>query len=285
MAQFRGVGLPGMTPVVKNLIIINVIVFAAQYLLERSGIPVEDLFALHYVRSEHFHSWQLITHMFMHANIQHILFNMFALYMFGIIIENILGPQRFLIFYLTCGIGAAICQLVFFGIEWEPVYKAFQVYQNNATLDQYDLFLKTRIPQTGNSWAGPLYNIRQDWMNNPQGANFPNESISYINKYLFGGVVDGTLYPGLFDEPMLGASGAIMGVLFAFGYLLPNAMLYMFFFLPLKAKYAIAIFAAIDIFGGFQNTDNVAHFAHLGGMLFGFIMLRIWRIKSSNRIY
>ncbi|MDR3680339.1 MAG: rhomboid family intramembrane serine protease [Flavipsychrobacter sp.] len=286
MAQFK-IGLPGLTPIVKNIIIINVIVFLAQLAFKQTSVPFDDLFSLHYWRSTEFHWWQPLTHMFMHGGFAHIFFNMFALYMFGNIIENYLGGQRFLIFYLVCGLGAALCQQIFYTIQFEPAYKAFEAYQANPTLDQFDIFLRTRVPFHKTGWGDYLYAIRQSWMQDPNAANYVNLSISNTHKYFFGGLnpSDHTFVPGLFDEGMLGASGAIMGVIFAFGYLFPNALVYIFGVLPLKAKYTIIIYAAIDLFGGIQNTDDIAHFAHLGGMLFGFIMLRMWNNKKSNRIY
>lgn len=285
MAQFK-IGLPGLTPVVKNIIIINIAVFLAQLLFQQTNIPFDELFALHYWRSTSFRWWQPLTHMFMHGGFIHILFNMFALYMFGNIIENYLGSQRFLIFYLICGLGAALCQQLFYASQMEPAYKAFQMYQANPTLDQFDIFVRTRIPLDKTGWGNYLYALRQEWLQNPSSGNYTNMSISAIHKYFYGGLSPNGIYSlGIFDESMLGASGAIMGVLFAFGYVFPNVMVFIFGMIPIKAKYTILLYAAFDLFGGIQNTDDIAHFAHLGGMLFGFIMLSIWNKKRTNRIY
>lgn len=208
MSQIRTGGFQLLPPAIKNIIIINVIVFLISNIL---GDTLHNFmyvnFALFNWATPYFKIWQLVTHMFMHGSWTHLFFNMFALWMFGNAVENYLGTRRFLIFYFVCGIGAACC---------------FMLTQNLA-----------------------------------------------------GGIIMG--------EPMVGASGAIMGLLFAFGYLFPNVQIYIYFLIPLRAKYFVAIYAALELFLGFQNNpgDNVAHFAHIGGMLFAFILLRVWRFKSN----
>lgn len=212
MNEYRpGGGFQMLPPVIKNLLIINILFFIA---LNVGGDQVRFFltknFALFNWQSPLFRPWQLLTHMFMHQQIEHLFFNMIGLWMFGNVVENALGSKRFLLFYLICGIGAAIC---------------FMAVQSFMGAD--------------------LYN------------------------------------------PMIGASGAIYGVLFAFGYLYPNVMVYISFILPLKAKYAVAVFAAIELFMGIQNnpTDNVAHFAHLGGMLFAYILLLFWKRRNRSNVY
>lgn len=214
MNEYRPGGFQILPLVVKNLIIINVLVYIASNF---TGATISNFLyqnlSLYHWSSPFFRPWQLVTHMFMHAQfgvgigLSHIFFNMFALWMFGNTLENVMGPKRFLIFYFVCGIGAAIC------------------YQSVMSLGT------------------------------------PNPYI-----------------------PMVGASGAIFGLLFAFGYLFPNLMIYIYFLFPLKAKYFVAIYAAIELFFGLQGSpgDDVAHFAHLGGMLFAFILLRIWNMSGRN---
>lgn len=203
-----------LPPVVKNLLIINVLVFIAEQVIggKFAFNPVEH-FAMFYVESPLFKPWQLITHMFMHANMSHILFNMFALWMFGTVLEQRLGSKRFLQFYILAGLGAAACHI---GVQ------AYEFHQ--------------------------LGNIR----------------VPYI--------------------PTVGASGAIYGLLFAFGFLFPESVLHLYFFIPVKAKYFIAILAIIGLVSGISNQpgDNTAHFAHLGGMLAGFIIFKFWRIQYNS---
>lgn len=233
MAEFRPGGFKILPPVIKNLIIICGLVFLAQQVsLRVFHYPLEYLFALHYWQSPLFKPYQFITHMFMHASLGHIFFNMFALWMFGSVIENVWGARRFLIFYLICGLGAAFCFLV------------AQTFQ------------------------------------------FQHLTNEYMNGQLPGIVIQRFL-----AEPVLGASGAIFGVLVAFGMMFPNSLIYLYFFVPIKAKWLIIGYVALELYLGIKaNTspipgDNVAHFAHLGGALFGFILIKIWRKKGiGNRI-
>lgn len=175
----------------------------------------------------------------MHGNFSHLFFNMLALWMFGNVIENVLGLKRFIIFYLVCGLGAALCHMLVF--SWE----------NSADI----------------AWFNTLTDLQQN---------------QTVNQILATGAGNPHAFPML--TPMVGASGSIYGLLFAFGYLFPNLMIYIYFLFPLKAKYLVAIYAAIEIFSGLRNnpTDNVAHFAHLGGMLFAFLLLKIWKLSSKN---
>lgn len=191
------------TPVVLNLIIINALVYVAQMILDKT-IGLTNILALYPYDSGLFEPYQLVTHMFAHdpSNIFHILFNMYALWMFGSVLERVWGPKRFLIFYLVCGLGAGVAQM-------------------------------------------------------------------------------------LVGAPAIGASGAIMGLLAAFAYLFPNTEFFILPFpFPIKAKYMVAIYAAIDLFGGLHpgSADNIAHFAHLGGMVMGFILVIIWG-KNKKTFY
>jgi membrane associated rhomboid family serine protease len=190
-------------PIVLNLIIINVIVFIAQYALD-SSLNLTMRFALYPYNSGFFEPYQLVTHMFLHGGFFHILFNMYALWIFGAVLEKIWGPKKFLIFYLVCGLAAGLAET-----------------------------------------------------------------------FLVSG------------GPAIGASGAIMGLLGAFAYTFPNTQFYMIPFpFPIKAKYMAAIFAAFDLFGGFAgSSDNVAHFAHLGGLAMGLILVIIWNRTDKKTFY
>jgi membrane associated rhomboid family serine protease len=239
MSEFRPGGFKILPPIIKNLLIINVLVFLAQNVSAAVfRYPLEHLFALHYWQSSLFEPYQLITHLFMHGSLGHIFFNMFALWMFGSILENIWGPKRFLIFFFVCGIGAALCFL------------AVQTFQFH------------KLPGT--------------------------ESIGYMT-----GLRPGQFYnanPGLWRmlvEPTLGASGAIFGLLVAFGYLFPNSLIYLYFFVPIKAKWFVLGYIVLELYLGVQNsaTDNVAHFAHLGCALFGFILMKIWSKRNRRNFY
>jgi membrane associated rhomboid family serine protease len=245
MAEFRYHRPSAFPPIVKNLIIINILVWAAQQMLDKqydltakiSLYPIMPaqlkeivMRSPDFTNYYGFHPFQIATHMFAHGPLFHILFNMFALWMFGRILENVWGPKRFLLFYLICGIGAAACHLL---IQYFRCEELLQVFLANPA--------DPRIPH-----------------------------------------LEGAL------STAVGASGAIMGIFAAFGYLFPNTELYIMFIpIPIKAKWAVIAMAAIDLFGGVANFsgDNVAHFAHLGGALTGIILVLIWNKTNRKTFY
>lgn len=221
-------------PVVKNLLIINGLLFLLQITFPNlGGFDLENMLALHDVRSVFFRPHQIVTHMFLHGGISHLFFNMFALWMFGQMLENRFGPKRFLIFYLVSGLGAAILHLTVLYFELTPVWEAFQT----LPAEQQAEYLES-----------PLFKL---------------------------------------NTPTLGASGAVFGCLAAFGYLFPNTMIYVYFLLPIKAKWFVLIYAGLELFMGIRNSagDNVAHFAHLGGALAGFLLVLFWNKTDRRRFY
>ncbi len=217
------------TPVTLNLIIINVLFFLATFVLGRMGVDLDSLLGMHYWEADSFHPWQMITYMFMHANLSHIFFNMFSLYMFGRLLEMVWGGGRYLLYYLVTGVGAAITQQ----LAW--------MWQISGQIDQL--------------------NLQNPGLDLTHGA-----FIEY--------------YPYLDQFITVGASGAIFGVLLAFGMMFPNAELMLLFPpIPLKAKWLVIGYGVVELVAGVAGTtgDNVAHFAHLGGMLFGFLLIMMWR--------
>jgi membrane associated rhomboid family serine protease len=234
MTEFRPGRFQMIPPVIKNLVIINVLVFLAQNTFgETSSFNMENLFALHDIRSVYFRPHQLITHLFMHGGLQHIFFNMFALWMFGSILENYWGPKRFLIFYMACGLGAAVLHLIVLYGEMTPIYQTIQQFP----LEQQQEIL----------------------------AN-PNSDV---------------------NSATLGASGAVFGCLAAFGYLFPNSLIYLYFFVPIKAKWFVLAYGAMELFLGVQNSagDNVAHWAHIGGAIVGLLMVIYWKRTDRRNFY
>lgn len=285
MTDLRPRGFQVLPMVVKNLLIINVLFFLAKYAFAGMNIDLDDYLGLHYWRSELFQPWQLVTHMFMHGNFSHILFNMFGLWMFGSTLENMWGPKRFAIFYMVCGLGAALCHIGVQAFEFEAIHKAFEAYQLNPTLDQFQLFVHKYMP-----FETPrLAELKGYWLQDPSSREWSNISKSELYAHLYGRNIQETRehIPGLFDTVTVGASGAIYGLLFAFGYLFPNQLLYVYFLFPVKAKWAITALVVLGLIAGFQNRpgDNIAHFAHLGGMLFAFILLKIWNKRNRNYFY
>ena len=234
MSNFRFTRPEAFPPIIKNLIIINVLVWVAQLMFERE-FQLTNKLGLWPIGSEEFKPYQFATHMFAHSPdlLVHIFFNMFTLWMFGRILENVWGHKRFLFFYLACGIGAAIChELVQYFRYEDAMAQAYAAYENGNIARAQELVSR------------------------------------------FG--------------PAVGASGAVMGVMVAFALLFPNTELYLMFIpIPIKAKWAIMAFVALDLFGGVSNYsgDNIAHFAHLGGALTGFIIVMIWNKRNRKTLY
>ncbi|MBR6272683.1 MAG: rhomboid family intramembrane serine protease [Bacteroidales bacterium] len=214
--------------VVKNLLIINAIMFLADIVLVRFGINLSDILGLHFFKASGFYPFQLLTYMFMHGNFTHLFFNMFALWMFGNTLENIWGPKRFLLYYVLCGLGAGLLQE---GVQYIEYITRLSHYQSV-------------------NMGGTIVPMGQ-----------------YLNLMT-----------------TVGASGAIYGLLLAFGMMFPNSMIYLYFFVPIKAKWFVIGYAVIELLSGvFSSGDQVAHFAHLGGMLVGLIIILIW--KKKGRLY
>ena len=264
MNDFRPGGFQQIPVIVKNLLIINILVFLLTEVLHLRGIKLEDTLALYYWQSPKFRWWQLFTHLFMHGGVAHIAFNMFSLWMFGRILEGFWGPQRFLLFYLVCGLGAAFCHLGVLTWEYTRFTNAFMQYQLHPTYVDFAHFVRHYIP------GGDVWSV-DDWT--------AEKSIIAISNYYSGPML---------MEPTVGASGAVCGLLFAFGYLWPNTELYIYFIpVPIKAKWVVTGFILLELSEGLYHSagDNIAHFAHLGGMLFAFILLRIWNKRIRNRFY
>ncbi|HEX7846518.1 MAG TPA: rhomboid family intramembrane serine protease [Chitinophagaceae bacterium] len=232
MSEFKYHRPSGFPPIIKNLIIINVLVWVAQLIYDKEYNLTSKL-ALWPVKFPQFEPYQIATHMFAHGDVLHIFFNMFSLYLFGRMLENLWGPKRFLFFYLACGIGAAALHMLIQYIRFDQI-----IEQTNAAAMAGDEQEVVRL-------------LRQ-------------------------------------IGPALGASGAIMGVVIAFAYLFPNTEFTgMFLPITIKAKWLALIWVAGDLFGGISNTseDNIAHFAHLGGAITGFIIVYIWNKTNRKTLY
>lgn len=229
-----------LTPVVKNLLIINVVCFIGSAIF----LQAPRFFGVFYPDSPFFHIWQVITYMFMHGGFAHIFFNMFALVMFGSIIEQVLGSKRFINFYLICGIGALVLQ---YGVQAAEVYNI-----------------------AGTVRAAEYLNF--DMLNNRVSSQLDVTQSEF------------NTLASIYGTPLVGASGAIYGLLLAFAYLFPNMSLYLFFIpVPIKAKYFIPVLILIEIYLGFSNSGgSIAHLAHVGGALFAYILLKVWGVRRGS---
>lgn len=275
MSEFRPGRFQMLPLVIKNLLIINGLVYLAQVTLGNMyGYDLSTLFALHYWGSDLFMPHQFVTHLFMHdpSSFFHLLSNMFALWMFGSTLENVWGPKRFLIFYIICGIGAAFCHMLVLTYDNVQITHYVGAFFNNPSFDTFAAFQsKFDVPD--------FKGFYDAW------STKPAESPEMINlaKYYLAGYLDSYR-----NMPTVGASGAVFGVLFAFGYLFPNSMLFIIPIpFPIKAKYFVGFYILMELFLGFRNSagDNVAHFAHLGGVLFAYILLKIWNKRNRRTFY
>lgn len=246
----RGSFLSQIPPVTKNLIIINFIVWLAMFVLpNRLGATLETFGGLHYFRASDFNPAQLVTYMFMHStsSLTHILFNMFSLWMFGVVLERTLGSARFLFYYISCGIGAGLIQELAWALTWEDTFVRLMANANGVDFPEMRTYLHQLMAQ-------------------PEGMRFISEQ---LNAFI-----------------TIGASGAVYGILLAFGMLYPNAPMYLYFIpIPVKAKWMVIGMGVIEVLIGLSDarslSDGVAHFAHLGGMIFGILIILYWKKKGT----
>lgn len=235
---------------VKGLLIINIAVFVLSFIVEATmNIDLARVIGLYFYKSDLFKPYQIITHMFMHGGLMHLVFNMYALWMFGQIIERTWGAKKFLIYYFITGLGAVVLHTFVNYLQYQSITDGMSSETINMVLNE-----GANIISHNKNWTDP--------------------DVGALNL--------------LMHIPTVGASGAIFGLLLAFGMLFPNIRLQLLFIpIPIKAKYFVMGYGAIELYMGVQNAagDNIAHFAHLGGMLFGFILIKIWDKTNRNNYY
>ena len=248
-----------LTPVVRAILIANVLVFFI------TSDSVIERFGLHSILSDEFNPVQIITHMFLHAGLGHIFSNMIGLIVFGPMLERVWGSKRFIFFYLFCGIGAAGLFSAINYYEMQDVYTAVRDFRTGPTPDGFIAF----IDQHASSLFDRVAAFSDQFEAQPTNPKLVEGSLQIVNSY----------YNAQVSVPMVGASGAIFGVIMAFGLLFPNTELFLLFPpIPIKAKYLVLFYGAYELYSGVYqaNSDNVAHFAHIGGMLFAFILVKFW---------
>ena len=243
--QIRPGGYNLLPPVVKNLLIINGLFFLGTIAFSRFGLDLVKMLGLFTPQSEYFRPHQLVSYIFMHGSMEHIFFNMFALWMFGNSIENFWGGKRFLVYYMVTGLGAGLIHLGV--LQWQY----FSVI-DEISIDAYQM-------------------VKTEGMSVIQsGRNYADQNLATLNSVL--------------NVPTVGASGAVFGLLLAFGMMFPNTQIYLYFLFPINAKYFVIGYGLLELFSGVSNRpgDNVAHFAHLGGMVFGYILLKYWQKNRTQ---
>lgn len=268
-----------LPPVVKNLLLINALIFLAHYVIDSTfGVDINDIFGLHYWISGEFGIWQFVTFQFMHGGFDHVFFNMFAVFMFGRVLESVWGAKRFLFYYLVTGIGSGVIQQFALYFDINPIFEAVNNCMTNLSTDSISAFLREYAP----------FNMESAQLCN----SFINEynAVCHTNPMQAGALAREFLekYQTMFVDAhvTVGASGAVFGLLLAFGMLFPNQVIMLLIPpIPIKAKYFVLIYGALELFAGIGSFgyDNVAHWAHLGGMLFGFFLIRKWR--NDNDMY
>jgi len=258
-----------LTPMVKNLLLITVAAYLIPQLLGWKNINA--YLGLWSLSSVYFKPYQIFTYMFAHGGFLHILFNMLGLIFLAPMLEQFWGPKRFLTFYLITGIGAGVFYEVVKYVETQPMKTSMEQYVSNPNPDDFSIFMSKYAPEYYNQ----IYDFIEYY--NDHESEGRSQSIDYVRQ----------AYSARINVPMIGASGAIYGILMAFGMLFPNTVLMLLFPpIPIKAKYLVLILGGMELYSEFANHagDNVAHLAHLGGMLFAFVMIKIWS-KQRNRFY
>ena len=256
-----------LTPVVKNLLLLNIILALVQGFF---SIDLIDIGGLRYIHAEAFRPYQFFTYMFIHAGFGHIFGNMLALFIFGPWLERTWGAQRFLVFYLVTGIGAGVLYSGINYFETRKVQKAAEYYMVDPNPEKFNQFIV-------NHWYlnNDLERMIEQYAANPENPQLREESTYIVER----------IYEQKANIPMVGASGAVFGILMAFGMLFPNTTLMLLIPpIPIKAKYFVLLYGAYELYAVIQQSpgDNVAHYAHLGGMLFAFILIRIWSKKGYH---
>jgi membrane associated rhomboid family serine protease len=256
-----------LTPTVRNLLIINVVIFAAGALL---NIDFVHLFGLRYIFAETFEPYQIILHMFTHASTMHIFSNMLALVVFGPALEMYWGLKRFLVFYLICGFGASALYSAVEAYELYQFRELVTAYVNNPDYASFERL----IAEHGKGVGRMLYQFIDQFGDRPNDPRLLEQSTSYAVQ----------LYQLKENIPMVGASGAVFGILMAFGMMFPNVQLMLLFPpIPVRAKYLVLFYGLYEVYAVMQAapSDNVAHFAHIGGMIFAFFMIQRWRKRGE----
>lgn len=271
MSQYSPQGFRMLPPGVKHLLIINILFYLAYYVLKMRGIDLTEWLALYTPQSSKFHVWQYVTYMFMHASLDHIFFNMFSLWMFGYVLENYWGTRRFVIYYMVCGLGAGLFHTLITGIDVMTAQHALNAYALNPSPDALQALLDDHFKEIYNRQS--FGQFISEWQSSGD-IDYGYHSVNLVQQ-----LVD---YKA--SVPTVGASGAVYGILLAFGMMFPNERIYLYFLMPIKAKWFVIGYGVLELcLGIFHSADGIAHFAHLGGMLFGLILILWWKRHSVNR--
>ncbi len=259
----------------KILLIANIAMFVLTWLLQvAQGIDLTDYLALYYVKSAHFRPFQYFTYMFMHGGLFHLFFNMYALFLFGVILERVWGTKRFMFYYIVTGLGAAVANTAMNYFHFEPLLQAYNDFMASPTANGLEA-----IAQKCDGFnLAAVYEIIEHWSE----VSSDLDSLDNIRSQVTSIVTSVT------SAPMVGASGAVFGLLLAFAMMFPDMKLQIIFVpIGIKAKYFVLIYGLLELFLGVNDFsgDNVAHWAHLGGLLAGVVLMLIWRRFPGNKFF
>ena len=272
-----GGGFSILPPVVKNLLILNILFFVAKFAFKRIGVDLDALLGLHFFSASSFHFWQPITYMFMHGNFEHLFFNMFALWMFGAAVENHWGSKKFLIYYMVTGFGAGLAHYVVLTFSLYPDLVLMNGFLEAPSWENFQQIVAhhTFHLTSDDPQFVALQQTAAQVAHDPTNAYALNHLTVLVSSYK----------DYFLNLPnVIGASGAIFGVMMAFAMLFPDSQIYIYFLLPIKAKWFVIFYGVLElVYGVLGTSDGVAHFAHLGGMLFGLILILLWRRKDKQK--
>ena len=254
--------LNNIPQVTKNILILNILFFVLKYFFQSKGIDLDSLLGAHYINSPLFQPYQVVTHFFMHADFFHIFFNMWLFVMLGGFLEGLWGPKRFFIFYIASALGAF------------ALYNIIGFYQINE--------LKSQLTSV----------VDMEYINHILRSSSTKTVINDLNEYVRTLPIEPSLFQQLENyislslTPMIGASGAVFGVMAAFAILFPNTEFMLYFAIPVKAKYLVGAYFVFELYQSFNAPgDNVAHLAHVGGAIVGAILILIWRKNDKKNFY
>lgn len=250
---------------------VNIGAFLVTYLFNSEQII--DQFALHYFRSDLFGWYQFITSIFLHGGLWHIAINMFVLWMFGSPLESIWGTKKFLFFYFICGLGASLLFLVISGWELNTLEDDVNAYLDSPTYQEFVAFADENMESLPPQFAEQVEEFRNDWQEEPNSSQYIEESRQVVQDYLQRRI----------NTPLLGASGAIYGLLLAFGLIFPNVPIYIYFIIPMKSKYLVILLFVVELYLSYTGGGvGIANLAHLGGMITGFLLLQVWGYQKRE---
>jgi membrane associated rhomboid family serine protease len=256
---------------VKLLLALNIGAYLITYLFNTDRII--DQFALHYFQSDLFVWYQFFTSLFLHGGLWHIAINMFVLWMFGSPLESIWGTKKFLLFYLICGLGASLLFLGISGWELNSLDDEVSTYLESPAYREFVTFIDENMESLPPQYAEQVNQLKNNWQEDPSSSQYTEQSRDLVREYLQRRI----------DTPLLGASGAIYGVLLAFGLIFPNIPIYIYFVLPMKAKYLVILLFVVELYMSYTGAGvGIANLAHLGGMITGFILLQLWGYQKRE---